>query len=323
MDFRYFFIWGWAFLLPFTSIGQTCCSGGVPISGNLGLPPNDIGIWQMSLGYDINVLKTLKESSGTLQDKSRERTTQSVLFQTGYSISNRWSLDLFMSYVKQERRIRQFDQTDYVSTNGFGDAAVLAKYRLTNPDNPRLIFTLATGAKIPTGKSDLTRHDGIPLNADLQPGSGSWDALVWVNGIYTLQLRPTATISSTMIMSLKGKNRNYLGDETYQFGNELQLLVTLNDNFPLWNKVIDTSMTLRYRKALRDRFNDLNMPNTGGDWVFLAPGLALNISPKLAVNANVELPIFSKVEGTQLSPTFRVQTGLFIKINTKNEYLKF
>ncbi|MCK5105500.1 MAG: hypothetical protein KAR17_21900, partial [Cyclobacteriaceae bacterium] len=39
--------------------GQTCCSGGVPISGNLGLPPGNIGTWQFSLAYDINVLKTL------------------------------------------------------------------------------------------------------------------------------------------------------------------------------------------------------------------------------------------------------------------------
>ena len=228
-----------------------------------------------------------------------------------------------MSYVKQERNIFQFDQTDYVSTDGFGDAAILAKYRLTNPDNRKFTFTVATGVKMPTGRSDLKRNDGIPLNADLQPGSGSWDALIWANGIYTIQSRPSATISSTFITSLKGKNNNYLGSETYQFGNEVQLLVSLNDNFPIWNKILNTSVTFRYRKALGDRFNDLSMPNTGGDWIFFIPNLAINISPKLAVNANIELPIYSNVEGIQLSPTYRIQIGVFVKINTRKELLKF
>ena len=84
---------------------QTCCSGGVPISGNLGLPPGSGGTWQFSLGNDINVLKTLMDGREVLDDQSRERVTQSILFQSGYSITNRFSADLFFSYVKQERTI--------------------------------------------------------------------------------------------------------------------------------------------------------------------------------------------------------------------------
>ncbi|MCG8306195.1 MAG: hypothetical protein MI975_02310 [Cytophagales bacterium] len=302
--------------------GQTCCSGGVPISGNLGMPYGSSGTWQFSLSYDINVLKTLKEGTEVLDDDARERITQSVLFQTGYSISKRFSADLLLSYVKQERTIRQFDNTDYVSTGGIGDAALLIKYTFSDPDRSKVLVTAAAGPKIPTGKTDFTRRDGIPLNADLQPGSGSWDGLFWINGLYKFNFRPNFNIASTVIYSLKGKNNKYLTDQTYQFGNELQVLVSLNDNFPVWKSILDATLFLRYRKALTDRFNDLNMPNTGGEWIFLAPSLGYNISQNLAFNAAFEVPLYANVTGTQLSPTYRLNVGVFVKFNRKNELLK-
>jgi hypothetical protein len=301
---------------------QTCCSGGVPISGNLGLPPGSSGTWQFSLGYDVNVLKTLLDEDEVIDDHSRERITRSILFQTGYSFSARFSADLFLSYVKQERTIRNFDKTDYTSTNGLGDAALLLKYSLTKSTANKFLFTIAAGPKIPTGRSDITREDGIPLNADLQPGSGSWDGLLWGNGIYKFSFRPTFNISSTLIYSIKGKNNQYLGSQTYQFGNEFQALLSVNDNFLLGKKIIDTSILFRYRKALADRFNDLTMPNTGGEWIFFAPMVAYNFSQKFAVTASFEIPLYSNVEGTQLSPTYRINVGVFYKINKKNEILK-
>ncbi len=319
INFRLYISVSLCVLLPYLTYGQTCCSGGVPISGNLGLPPGNIGTWQFSLGYDINVLKTLMEGREVLDDQSRERVTQSILFQSGYTLSTRFSADVFLSYVKQERIINQFGRTDFTTTNGIGDAAFLLKYNLTKPSSKKISFTIAAGPKIPTGRSDLTRKDGIPLNADLQPGSGSWDGLLWANGRYSLDFRPSFTISSTAIYSIKGKNNQYLGSQTYQFGNELQAIISVNDNFLVGKRMFDASLNLRYRKALRDRFNDQDMPSTGGQWLFLAPGLAYNVTPNITVNANFEIPVYKQVEGTQLSPTYRINAGAFFKINRKNK----
>ena len=176
---------------------------------------------------------------------------------------------------------------------------------------------------MPAGRSDFTRNDGIPLNADLQPGSGSWDGIFWGNGIYKFGFRPSFNISSTLIYSFKGKNNQYLGSQTYQFGSEIQALISLSDNILLGNKIFDASIIFRYRKALRDRFNELTMPNTGGEWIFIVPSFAYNFSQLLAINTNIELPVYSKVEGTQLSPTYRINAGIFVKINKKNEILEF
>jgi hypothetical protein len=300
---------------------QTCCSGGVPLSGNLGLPPESSGTWQLSISYDRNVLKTLLNGSSVLEDDARERITQSFLVQTGYSFNSRWSADFFFSYVEQQRTIRQFRNEDHVSTAGLGDAALLLKYNVFDPLSHDFLLTLASGIKMPTGRSDLRREDGIPLNADLQPGSGSWDGVFWANTIYKFGFRPSMNISSTAIFSLKGTNNQYLGEQSYRFGNEIQWLLSVNDNFLVGTKLLDASIVFRYRKALKDKFNTLEMPNTGGTWVFIAPGIAYNFSPKVAINGSLELPVFSEVQGTQVSPTYRINAGVFIKLNKKNELL--
>ena len=112
------------------SYAQTCCSGGVPLSSNLGMPPNDQGIWQFSISYDLLVLNSLKEGSETIEDQSRIRKTQSILTEIGYGITRRIAVDLFIPYVYQQRRIEQFGKTDFVTTNGIGDVALLLNINL-------------------------------------------------------------------------------------------------------------------------------------------------------------------------------------------------
>jgi len=309
-------------LLLCNAHGQTCCSGGVPLSGNIGLPLGSKGTWQFSMTYDINVLRNLLEGSTQLEDKARERRTQSILVQMGYTINNRWSLDLFTSLVNQQRTINHFAVADHVSTSGLGDAAILLKYNTINPELSNFQVTVAAGPKLPTGKSDLRREDGIPLIADLQPGSGALDAIFWTNAQYTLNFRSSLKISSTFIYSYKGQNNQYLGNQSYKFGNEFQALIAISDYFLLFEKLLDISLACRLRAVERDQYNELEMPNTGGRWLFLTPGFAYNLGTKVALNASFEVPLYSFVQGIQLSPSFRLNSGLFIKINKKPETLK-
>ena len=97
---------------------QTCCSGGVPVASNLGLPPSEAGAIQFSLGYDLNVLETLKTGRETLEDDSRSRKTHTGIIELGYAFSNKFSVDAFFSYVRQEREISQFNNVNFLATNG-------------------------------------------------------------------------------------------------------------------------------------------------------------------------------------------------------------
>lgn len=319
MRILWFIIW---FLISVPGLqAQTCCSGGVPLAAGIGMPPGAKGSWQISMNYDINVLKTLKEQDVTLDDFSRQRLTHSLLLQTNYSFTNRLSTDLVLSWIKQNRTINQFGNTDIVNTNGLGDAALLLKYQVTKTTAQHFIVVLASGPKIPTGRSDMVRDDGIPLNADLQPGSGAWDGIFWGFSAYKFNFRRSMNLSLTTVYSLKGKNDKYLGNETYQFGDEVQIILSINDNYLIGKMVLDASLTFRYRNAGLDQFNERTMPNTGGQWVFLSPRISLNVSKTISVNIAPEIPLYGNVEGTQLSPTYRLNAGVFIKVPNKNKLL--
>lgn len=101
---------------------QTCCSGGVPLSNNLGLPNDGKGSFSLGLSYDYNNLNTLNSGSEKLDDDSRKRITNSVLFNLGYSITDRLSVESLFTWVNQTRTITQFDNKNFTETKGLGES---------------------------------------------------------------------------------------------------------------------------------------------------------------------------------------------------------
>lgn len=307
-------------LLPFVhqwAIGQTCCSGGVPLSSNLGLPLSDAKTLQFTLSYDLNVLETLKAGTRVLDDDSRTRNTISYLAEVGYSFNERFSIDAFFSFVRQERIINQFGFEDFDFTQGVGDVVLLFKYSLFTSKNKATNFTAALGTKLPTGASDKRDSQGLTLNADLQPGSGAWDGILWSQFSHNLSFRPSMSVSLTSTFALKGKNNNYLGSQVYQFGQELQVIAGLSDRIFIGNRIIDPALVLRFRTVGNDEQNEQVVPSTGGEWIFINPGLTYWFNPDFSFNGNIELPLLADIEGTQVSPTYRINFGFYYRLPLK------
>jgi len=296
-----------------------CCSGGVPISSNLGLPASEAKVWQMSLSYDLNVLRTLKEGSEVLESGRRQRTTHSILYEVAYAFTDRFSVNTFFSLVRQERTIREFGNTDFVYSNGVGDAVFLARYKIIPSLN------LGLGVKAPLGATDHTNDQGTILSADLQPGSGAWDLILW--GSYLIQLkkiRPSATFSTTATYRNTGKNNDFRnGSQVYQFGNELLVNASFSDQFLIGKLLLGTSLGVKYRSQGIDKTeikgitDQVSFPNSGGDFIFLNPGLTFHIVTGLNYQINADLPLWTRVDGTQLSPTYRINTGLYWRFGGK------
>ncbi len=302
------------------AFSQSCCSGGVPISNNLGLPALDAKTIQFALSYDLNILKTLKDGSSKLNDEARRRITHSILFQTGYVFSKRWSAEFFMSWIRQERRINQFGNISATSAKGLGDAVLLMKYKLIINKANGINWYIGAGPKFATGKSDRRDKNDIALNADLQPGSGSLDLVTWSQVTKNSKVRPTLTYSATASFSLKGKNKNYLGSQVYQFGNELIAIAGIADQFAAKKFLWGASLQTMYRYAFQDRNDGENTPGTGGRWIFIRPGVTLKPGKTFAINGNVNLPAYSWVRDTQLTPTVRYNVSFYYEIPWKKSF---
>lgn len=301
------------FSLIFQLDAQSCCSGGVPVSSNLGLPAGEKGSVQMSLAYDWNVLNTLMEGTERIEDQSRRRTTHSALLELGYSWSSRFSTDLFIPFIRQERKITQSTGfTDFNDAMGLGDAVILFKYQLLNRRMGATNIQIGAGPKLPLGAFDRKDERGIVLSADLQPGSGAWDILFW--GLFTqsMSFRPSMSLSVSTTFSAKGENPNFNEIETYAFGNEGIVSVGISDQLLVGKKLLlDPSILLRYRNVAADFRNGSELPSTGGSWLFINPGLVFWPKTNWSLQLNTEIPLYTNVMGTQTTPTYRFNIGSY------------
>lgn len=299
-----------------------CCSGGVPMGSNIGLPATEAKAWQWMLSYDVNVLRTLKDASNVLDDDTRERLTQSWLFQAGYAFNSRWAMDVFIPYIRQERTIRQVGfNENFTFTRGIGDPTLLVKFKAATLNEGKGEWWVAAGPKFPLGASNLTDERGITLVADLQPGSGAWDGVVWTQFSHQINWRPSMRVSTRVIARFTGENATYLGDQVYEFGNEFQALMSLSDRVLLGKILFDPGLILRFRHAGRDLNDGELVPNSGGSFLFVAPSAGVQITPSLSLQSRVDLPVYARVDGTQLAPTYRVNVGLLFRLDRTETFI--
>lgn len=296
---------------------QTCCSGGIPLSNNIGLDILDKGILQVNLSYDYNNLNTLNIGKEELDDKARLRTTNSILFNVNYSITNDLAIEGLLSWVEQKRVITQFGNKNKTRSSGIGDGVLLAKYNFSDVLGQNSSIRIGLGTKIPIGSTSETNNQGIILNADMQPGSGAWDIIYWTQFSKSFKFRESLSFSLRAIYRGTGVNDSYFNTTTYEFGNEFQAFLNFTDQFEMLNTIAIPSLSFKYRHAQQDIIGGFNLDNTGGEWVFIIPSFSINITPDIALSTKVELPIYSYVDGTQLTPTYRVTAGVLYKIPLK------
>lgn len=295
--------------------GQTCCSGGIPLSNNIGLDFLNKGGLQIGVTYDYNYLNTLNNGTENLDDNSRLRITHSGLLNLGYAITDNISTEILLTWVNQRRKITQISTT-LDQTSGIGDGIVLFKYRFKKflGENN---FAIGIGSKLPLGSSTKTNNQGITFNADLQPGSNAFDVIYFLQYNKSTVFRPSFTIGSRLVYRATGTNNDYLGDTTYKFGNELQAYLSFSDQFLINKTLIGPSLSFKYRHADLDKIGGSDLNNTGGDWIFVIPNFSIDLGANIAFLARAELPVYSNVRGTQLTPTYRISTGLLITLTPK------
>lgn len=302
------------FFVPFQRLyPQSCCSGGVPMAGNVGSVADvEKGNLLMSVSIDANFLQTLKNGTQTLNDQSRQRTTYSGLLKGVYRFSGYLAVEGMLSYVRQERIIKHGASEDFTFLQGLGDAFLMMHFKYMKSENLQLF--VGAGPKIPLGASDLKNSRGITMNADMQPGSGAWDAFLHHRISWFIPFLPSSSAHFMITYRLTGENDQYLGTQVYETGNELQLLLGYSGQVFLHNQLWDYGLNIRYRNAGKDTNNSQIIPETGGEWLFLMPSVSWYLNSRFSLGVNAEIPLHSRTVGTQVSPSYRFHTGFFWNI---------
>ena len=130
--------------------------------------------------YDEFTLSQMKEiNRNRLHAHSRSANMQ-IAANLLYGLTD--DLTVIVSYPFQSNFNLQYtydgftyDEDDSI---GLGDMSLMLKYHLPEIKKLNLDMALIAGIEMPTGFTNERDKTGIPLAADHQPGSGSWDPLL-------------------------------------------------------------------------------------------------------------------------------------------------
>ncbi len=283
---------------------QACCSAGTPLSAQMGMEFMNIGELLASLSYDYNYLNDQFKNSEQLETDDRSRTSQSVLLRFQYAINNKVAVGISMPYVfRSEINNSSISSFSDLSADGIGDLLIQSNLTLLSKGKHNIL--LSGGLKIPTGSNDERNEFDIPLPADLQPGTGSWDAII--GSLYEMNniFGGAFHFNASFTLRLNGNGTRFDGRQTYHFGNAFQVISGLTYEMIVKRSYFVPSLNLSYRRTYVDITNGALTPSTGGDWINIVPGLSYYYQDSFKVLLSTAIPIFRYLEGTQLTTTYR------------------
>jgi hypothetical protein len=294
---------------------QACCSGGVPLGGSIGLGTAESKRLELMFTYDYNSINTLMDENEILRDDTRSRNTQSTILEVNYGLNQRITFTAILPYVRQVRVIQSHEnERNITSVQGFGDALFLVKLNLlTDLRFAGMQWVLGIGPKLPTGRTNHLNNDGLALAADMQPGSGSLDGILWSYFQYSKFNLTNLSLFTVSTYRHSGENKNYNQSQVIKFGNEYQLSMGFNYSiYRTWN--VDIFSMIRYRYQTEDMIDGSVFPSSGGEWVYVIPGIGIEFSPGISMRFSADLPLYRNLIGTQLTTNFKFTAALTVQL---------
>ena len=200
------------------------------------------------------------------------------------------------------------------TVSGPGDATVMGLYRLYTDREirPRNAVTLGLGVKTPTGSSTERSSDGRLIHAHMQAGTGSWDPLASL--MYT-KMVDSFLVSADATYQLATRNR-----EGYKFGDSLAVTFTgkyavvREFNVLAGMTVLNVNKASDRNGAYYDPISNASLmddpANAGGESLWGSAGIQVLPFKKGMLDLKVQLPVWEKVNGTQLVSSYRILAGI-------------
>lgn len=191
------------------------------------------------------------------------------------------------------------------SVNGLGDVVLFGRYALmTQRSGDWLNLAVGVGLKMPTGDPDKKNQSPFSntheyMGPSFQLGSGSWDPKIELGATKFIgRSRVDAHVMATFPGD--GAHDSRLGDKlTYDLGYGYAL-----------NRSFDLELEFNGVYQDSDWYDGDLAGNTGGNTIYLTPGVHWKISPRWHLSCGVPIVVFRDLNGVTAVPESRSTYGL-------------
>jgi hypothetical protein len=276
--------------------------------------PLEPGQWSLGTRYDYQAVNQLgSEKLIALREADPDADLHSVKSVTtisltgAYGLTENFTLGFTLPYVDRndvvepEEEDGEIEISSLGDSNGIGDLKVYGLWRFFGDDGAGANASLLAGLSTPTGKDDAYSPEGERLEQEFQPGSGAWDPFA---GVAYSQMfgRYGIDVSSTYTFVNEGAQDTNLGDLlTY---NAAVSYALTPDASVGWGLVLELNGL--WRDQLEQ--NGDTEPNSGGNWLSVAPGITIT-GQHWGGFLNVGYPVINEPKGDQDKQDWRILVG--------------
>lgn len=313
----------WTLNLQFESMNM-----GTLLQGSTAVDPNQVVLQALSTpgrrSFSVPTNMIMQRSS--LRARYRIDEQNSVILSIPFSVSNQMDMLMGMNPMPMAKPAGMgmgmpampaagptFRDMTMSPINQLGDIVLTVQSDLLRDESGNTL-SVAGGIKFPTGDSQVRTAQGNLVHAMMQPGTGSLDFVVGLFGRAYLGGGPdgqTWWLEPGLSYQINGTNS--LG---YRFGNRLgydiALGCRLGESFTV-STALNGIVTGRDfqngtldpqtgKTAYQNPATSLvdNVENTGGRFLYLAPGFQWKLGEDVTLRAHHRFPLSRSVNGTQI-----------------------
>jgi hypothetical protein len=297
-----------------------CATCGCTLNADAAMGYSATPGWRVSVEYDYIHQDQLRSGTSKIaavpDDNELERETLNRYYTVGldYSPNADWNIDLRVPYVgRTHSTYGDYDSSEplsplsYSRSSSLGDIKLIGSYQGILPTHN---LGIQLGVKLPTGrygtdvKFDSGPLAGEPLDASLQPGSGSTDIIV---GAYYFQAvsQDFDVFVNAQFQSALHSRQDESGTD-FRPGNQATLSFGVRyENNPRW--VPQVQMNLLHKSVDQGALADIY--STAGYVAYISPGLNVQVVGNLRAYGFAQFPVYSDLVGYQLFPKYTFSVG--------------
>ena len=300
---------------------QACATCGCTLSSDAAMGYSVLPGWRLSLEYDYINQDELRSGthsvSGVPDGTELEHDTLNryVSGALSYTPNSSWNVTLFVPYViRDHSTYGDFDSSQplpplsYSHSSSLGDLKLIGSYQgwLATRN-----LGVQLGVKLPTGRYGTAvdfhagPNAGTPLDASLQPGTGSTDVIVGAYYYRAISQSFDAFVNA-QFQSAVSHHMDQPGND-YRPGNSTSVSLGLRyEANPRW--VPQVQLNLLHKSPDQGALADVQ--NTTGNVAYLSPGITVAALSGLQLFGFLQLPVYSNLYGIQLFPRYTVSVGV-------------
>jgi len=296
---------------PLPAFACTTCGCTLSYDGAMGYS-SSTG-WRINVEYDFINQNQLRSGTSPAYsvpngtELEHQTINRYLSLGVSYSPSADWNAFVWVPWVMRSHTTYGTFESDQPlpplsgsNSSSLGDAKLIGTYRgILSSHN----LGIQLGVKLPTGAYydsvlfSTGPQAGQPLDASLQPGTGSTDAIL---GAYYYQ-----AVSKNWDLYVNASYQAAVAEKLDQPGNDYRPGNLFTASFgaryqanPTWIPQIQ----LNFSHKAADQGALADTADTAGSVVYISPGLAIALSHNFQLYGFVQFPIYSRLSGFQLFP---------------------